>query len=152
MFSLKNLFSGKKNSSRRGESFDAIAWGHYVAGCVLPQYGNILQKILCAWQWRLIIEAEDQPLFPIPRFATWEGDAKTIRLFRAPLQRAFPQEPQILARACAHEMFHGLVANSYLNILPHDCAPPSLSPADEEIAAKAFARELATNFRLTLEA
>lgn len=158
MFSVKNLFSRKKNywanydTSRKGEYADAAAWGRYVAACVHCMSCGDLRKILSVWQWHLAIAEADDRNFPIPRFAVWEGDTKTVRLFRVPLQRAFPQQPQALALACAHEMFHGLVADSYQNILPHDCVPPSLSFSDEEIAATAFARELVTNFRLTLEA
>ncbi len=115
-------------------------------------HGNDLQKILSAWQWHLMIETEDHPLFPMPRFAVWEGDTKTIRLFRAPLQRGFPNQPQALALACAHEMFHGLAANSYQKVLPSYRAIPQLSRDEEESAAQAFACAFVENFRLTLEA
>jgi hypothetical protein len=158
MFSFKVFFPHKKihwadkSISKKDKHAYAAAWGRYVAACVQRRHCGDLGKILSAWQWHLIIETEDRQDFSLPRLAVWEGDTKTVRLFRAPLQRAFPQQPQALALACAHEMFHGLVANSYQNILPPGCAPPPLSFSDEEIAAKAFAQELVTNFRLTLEA
>ncbi|NUO80530.1 hypothetical protein HUU05_10670, partial [candidate division KSB1 bacterium] len=80
------------------------------------------------------------------------GDTKTIRLYRAPLQRKFSHLPQAFALACAHEMFHGLVANSYQEVLPSHLTIPQLTAHDEEVAAHAFAHEFVTNFRLTLEA
>ncbi len=139
-------------SLQGGNRMAPEAWGQYVAACVHAQCGNDLQKILSHWQWCLVIAEEDDPNFPLPRFAVWEGDTKTIRLFRAPLARAFPNQPHARALACAHEMFHGLVAHAYKNLLPpHQLVPP-LSPADEEIAAHAFAHALVENFRLTFEA
>ena len=134
-----------------GNHSAAVAWGQYVAACVREHCGNDLQKIISTWQWRLLIVEEDESDFPLPRFAVWEGDTNTIRLFRAPLARAFPNQPQALALACAHEMFHGLVAHAYQNLLPRHDSPPPLTKADEEIAAHAFAHALVANFRLTFE-
>ncbi len=135
-----------------GNDKNATAWGRYVAACVHHKHGNALQKILATWQWRLIIVAEEHAPFPLPRFAVWEGDTKTIRLCRAPLQRKFAHLPRALALACAHEMFHGLVANSYQKVLPSHLTIPQLTAHAEEVAAHAFAHEFVTNFRLTLEA
>ena len=132
--------------------FDPVKWGRYVAARVYERHGSDLLRILAAWQWHLIISEEDSSGFPLPRFAVWDGDTNTIRLFRGPLNRAFSMQPQALALACAHEMFHGLAAHAYQKLLPSNLTPPLLSRAEEEIAAEAFARACSENFRLTFEA
>lgn len=157
----KNLFQRKRTTSdeehppcppQGGNGHDAASWGRHVAELVYLKCGNDLAQILSAWQWRLIIATEDQPAFLLPRFGVWEGDTKTIRIFRAPLRHAFSNLQHAQTLACAHEMFHGLVAHDYLTLLPSLYEPPRLSSNDEEIAADAFAHAIAKNFRLTLEA
>lgn len=135
-----------------GNTENAAAWGNYIAALVHQQCGNDLRQIISTWQWRLLIVEKDESNFPLPRLGVWEGESKTIRLFHAPLREHLPQQPEALARACAHEMFHGLVATSYQNLPPSHAAIPRLTQHEEEIAAHAFATTLTENFRLTFEA
>lgn len=129
----------------------AAAWGKRLARRLLRLCGNDLGRVLQAWEIRVIVAARDQPGFPLPRLAVWEGEARTIRLFKEPLLEKFPDWPEAARRACAHELFHAITSNRFRLLSPAAGRPPALSRRDEEIAAEAFSDFIAKNFRLTLE-
>ena len=134
----------------RGDDGMAAAWGEHVALCLSQEFGDDLNAVLRALGIRLAVAWQDQPEFPLPRLAVWQGDTRTIRLFQQPLLRQFPDWNSAARHACAHELFHALAATRYRS-LPLAVSPPVLSHRAEEIAAAAFARVVAPNFRLTLE-
>jgi hypothetical protein len=128
----------------------AAEWGEYLAGLVSQNFGEELHSVLQAMNIRLAILPQDQPGFPLTRFAVWEGDGRTIRLFQRQLLQKFSDWPFAARRACAHELFHALAVDRYQS-LPSVTLPPRLSLRAQEVAAEAFAEVVARNFRLTLD-
>jgi len=138
------------NEKQDHEHEVAVAWGEDLAHCVLQQFGNDLWVVLQALDIRWQAAARDEPEFPLPRLAVWEGDTRTIRLFVKPLCEKFSDWNFAARRACAHELFHAFVAEHYSS-LALSTSSPALSRQAEEIAAEAFSQGLARNFCLTLE-
>jgi hypothetical protein len=74
--------------------------------------------------------------------AEWDGSRRTIRLFVATLRRHLGNSALVLRRACAHELFHGLVAANYRLLQLPTTLIPKLNVREEEIAALAFSEAL----------
>ncbi len=144
------MLSRRALKSGLDESRAASAWGKRLAQCFSKKFGNDLGAALQALAIRLVIAPHDQAGFPLLRLAVWEGDTRTIRLFRKPLVEKIPDWNLAARRACAHELFHALAAENY-HSMPLSLSPPVLSRQTEETAAEAFANFAGQHFRLTLE-
>lgn len=120
----------------------AAEWAGKVANALRAQ-GKINPFFLAVnWGWRVIMIEEDDNPFLLPCLAEWDGGPRAIYIFVSTLRRCEGESEEILHRACAHELFHGLVALHYrpLNFVATDY--PRLNFKEEEIAAQVFSETL----------
>jgi len=118
----------------------AANWGKWLAGYFSSQRINNPFLLAAKFGWRVVMEHDDAGL--PGRFAEWDGGARRIRLFIPALRRHLGNSNRVFNCACAHELFHGLVAVRYrvLN-LPKEKIP-RLNKREEEIAAQVFSEAL----------
>ena len=118
----------------------AVNWAKWLAEYFSSRRINNPFLLAAKFGWRVVMENNDA-FFPA-RFAEWDGGAHRIRLFIPTLRRHLGNSNRVLYCACAHELFHGLVAVQYrvLN-LPKEKFP-RLNNREEEIAAHAFSEAL----------
>jgi hypothetical protein len=122
----------------------ASQWGRWLAQYLRAQGESNPFLLAAQFGWRVILENNEEkicPLAPTP-MAEWDGSRRTIRLFLPTLYRYLGHAPEVLPRACAHELFHGLAAFDYLDLNLHAVKIPALSYREEEMAAHAFSEAL----------
>jgi hypothetical protein len=121
----------------------AVEWGNSLAGYLIAQKEDNPFLLAAKFGWQVVIENEDDASVFMPtRLAEWDGRRRLIRLFVASLRRHLGNSVNVLSRACAHELFHGLVAAQYRVLSLPEMSIPSLNYREEEIAAQAFSAAL----------
>jgi len=121
----------------------AVNWGKWLADYFSSQRKTNPFLLAAKFGWRVVMENEgnDGALLPA-RFAEWDGGERRIRLFIPILRRHRGNSNRVLYRACAHELFHGLVAVNYRGLGLSPKSIPSLNYREEEIAAQVFSEAL----------
>lgn len=117
----------------------AANWGKWLAEYFSGRRINNPFLLAANFGWRVVLES-DGALMPA-RYAEWDGRERRIRLF-LPRLRRFTNPAQALHYACAHELFHGLVAGDYRGLNLPLKKIPRLNNREEEIAAHAFSAAL----------
>ena len=122
----------------------AWQWGRWLAQYLRAQGENNPFLLAAKLGWQVVFETNEEktcPLAPTP-MAEWDGRRRTIRLYLPTLRRYLGEAPEVLSRACAHELFHGLAALNYPGMKLHTVKVPALSYREEEMAAHAFSETL----------
>jgi len=129
----------------------AATWGKWLANFLSTRATPNPFLLAIHFGWRVTLENDDDasPGMPI-RLAEWDGSRRLIRLFIPILQRHFGNSKNVLHSACAHELFHGLVAVNYHVLHLPQAFIPKLNYHEEEIAAQVFSEAL-INFALQEE-
>ncbi len=119
----------------------AVNWGKWLAEYFFSRRINNPFLLAAKFGWRVVMENDDDAFFPA-RFAEWDGRGRRIRLFIPTLRRHLGNSNRVLYCACAHELFHGLVAVQYrvLNLPKEKIF--YLNNREEEIAAQVFSEAL----------
>jgi hypothetical protein len=130
-----------KTSSTR-----ATEWGRGLATYLRGQGESNPFLLAVKWGWRVVLENAEQtsPLLPA-RLAEWDGSRRMIRLFVPTLRCFLGDSTTVLWRACAHELFHGLVALNYQSLQLTAADFPPLSYSEEEAAAQVFSEVLSSS-------
>jgi hypothetical protein len=121
----------------------AVKWGKWLADYFSAQRKNNPFLLAAKFGWRVVMENDgnDGALLPA-RFAEWDGRERRIRLFVPILRRHLGNSKRVLYRACAHELFHGLVAVNYRGLGLSPKSIPRLNAREEELAAQVFSAAL----------
>jgi hypothetical protein len=122
----------------------ASQWGLWLARHLRAQGESNPFLLAAKLGWQVVLENNEEKaclLLPTP-MAEWDGRRRMIRLFAPTLHRYLGDAPRVLRRACAHELFHGLVALNYPNLKLPAVKIPALSHREEELAAHAFSEAL----------
>jgi len=123
----------------------AVEWGKWLANYFFMHGQNNPFLLTIKFGWRVVLEHDDEASALMPaRLAEWDGSRRMIRLFIPGLHRHLGNSTQVLSRACAHELFHGLAAVNYRVLRLQEflrlpaIAIPKLNFREEEIAAQVF--------------
>lgn len=120
----------------------AANWGKWLAEHFSALGINNPFLLAAKFGWRVVIEENGAAALSPACFAEWDGDERRIRLFLPILRRHFGNSNRVLHRACAHELFHGLVAVNYRVLNLSQEKIPGLNQREEEIAAQVFSATL----------
>ncbi len=125
----------------------AVNWGKWLAAYFSSQGKNNPFLLATKFGWRVVLENAEAPGAFIPaRYAEWDGRERRISLFLCMLRR-LTNSANVLHRACAHEVFHGLAAVDYRMLQLPPESIPRLNHCEEEIAAQVFSETLINSYR-----